>query len=39
MLSLPLIGQGVETGKKSFSDPFTHVSPSILRNLAHNMRM
>lgn len=38
-LSLPLIGQGVKTGKKSFTNPSTHVSPSILRNLARSKRM
>ena len=31
--SLPLTGQGVNTGMKSSSAPFSQVSPGILRNL------
>ena len=31
--SLPLTGQGVNTGMKSSSVPFSQVSPGILRNL------
>ena len=30
---LPLTGQGVNIGMKSFSVPFSQVSPGILRNL------
>ena len=33
ILLLPLTGQGVNTGMKSSSFPFSQVSPGILRNL------